>query len=84
MDWYTAGWLAWFAMFLCLELPALVNRYDGDTLSEKTWAWFRVFDDRHTPTTWVLRGVLLLFLCWLTLHLAFGWLTLSHPLPWRS
>lgn len=83
MDWYTAGWLVWILTFFCLEVPALANKRGGDTLSEHTWKWFRVLDDRHTPTTWVLRGVLLLFLGWLFLHLGFGWITPSHPLPWR-
>lgn len=82
MDWYTAGWLAWIAAFLLLELPALANKRDGDTLSEHVWRWFRVFDSRHTPLTWALRTTLLLFLGWLLLHLAFGWLTPTHPLPW--
>lgn len=83
MTTYTVGWLLWIAAFFLLELPALASRVPGRTLSEHTWRWFKVLDDRHTPITWVLRGVLLLFLSWLFLHLGFGWLTPSHPLPWR-
>jgi hypothetical protein len=83
VDWYTLGWLLWFAGFLLLELPALANKRDGDTLSEHVWSWFHVQDSRHTAVTWILRCVLLLFLGWLFLHLGFGWLTPSHPLPWR-
>jgi hypothetical protein len=83
MSWYTVAWVGWLLLFLGLELPALASRVPGETLSEHVWSWFKVLDDRHTPITWVLRSVLLLFLGWLFLHLGFGWLTPSHPLPWR-
>jgi hypothetical protein len=83
MSWYTVAWLAWLGFFGVVEGKALANRRDGDTFSEHVWRWFRVHDARPTPLIVVLRAVLALFLLWLLLHLTFGWLTPSHPLPWR-
>jgi len=80
---WTARWLVWIALFFCLEIPALLNKQDGDTLSEHFWAWFHVKDSRHTPIVWVLRGALLVGLAWLFFHLGFGWFTPTHPLPGR-
>lgn len=83
MSWYLATWLFWLLFFLVVEGEALFNRRDGDTFSEFTWRLFRVHDRR--PTWLVVAGRVLLgtFLLWLLLHLTFGWLTPTHPLPWR-
>lgn len=83
MDAWTARWLVWIALFFALEIPALLNKQPGQTLSEHVWAWFRVKDSRHTVITWLLRSVLLLFLIWLLFHLGFAWFTPTHPLPGR-
>jgi len=83
VSWYTVAWTAWLGAFLALELPALANRRDGDTLSETVWRWFHVRDDRQTAITWAMRAVLSLFLTWLLFHLTLGWFTPTHPLPWR-
>ena len=72
MSIWTVLWLAWGAAFLAIELPAAFNRRPGDTLSEHVWAWFHVHDRRPTALTWTLRAVLLAFLAWLLVHLAFG------------
>lgn len=83
MAWYTLTWLLWGAAFFLVEGRALFSRRSGATLSEHIWTWFRVLDPRPTARTWILRGVLLVVLGWLFLHLGFGWLTPTHPLPWR-
>lgn len=72
MDGWGWAWVAWIGGFVMLEVPALLTRQPGATLSEHVWAWFHVNDSRHTVTTWVLRSVLLVFLAWLLLHLGFG------------
>jgi hypothetical protein len=82
MSWYTWAWLLWLAWFLAVEGVALANKRDGDTLSEHVWKWFHVRDPRPTWLVVVGRIVLGLFLLWLCLHLVFGWLTPTHPLPW--
>jgi len=76
MDDSTYGWIAWVLMFLGLESKALISKEVGDTLSEHVWKWFSVRDKRNTPVTMTLRGVLVVFLVWLTGHLGFGMWTL--------
>ena len=83
MSWYTVAWLFWFVFFLAAEGWALFNKRADDTLSEHVWRWFRVQDPRPTWLVVAARVVLGLFLAWLCLHLTFGWLTPTHPLPWR-
>jgi len=53
-------WVAWLAIFLVIEVPAIVNDTPGDTLSETVWAVVRV-----PVVWWVLAG----FLVWLVVHL---------------
>lgn len=78
---YTIGWLLWFAAFLALEVPALANHVDGDTLSEHVWAWFHVLDP-HPGLIFIAGRVLLgLGLLWLLFHFVMGWFTPSRPLP---
>ncbi|WP_067477703.1 hypothetical protein [Actinomadura hibisca] len=67
---YLAAWIFWILMFLAIELPAVVNRRPGDTLSELVW---RVFAVRGKPVGWQLRRLALgLGLAWLVAHLATG------------
>jgi hypothetical protein len=75
MNVMTYFWLAWIVMFLSLEIYGLVTNLRGDTFSETVWRWFRVMDTRPTTLTWILRSILVVFLVWLTGHLAFGWWT---------
>jgi len=70
---YTVLWIAWGVAFAAIEGAALLDRRPGGTLSEHVWAWFHIKDQRPTRFTWILRGVLLAGLIWLTGHLAFGW-----------
>lgn len=82
MTWYTWAWIFWLAFFLLVEGKALFNKQPGDTFSEFVWKLFHVRDSRPTWLVVVARVVLGLFLIWLCLHLVFGWLTPTHPLPW--
>lgn len=67
MGGYTVAWLLWLAMFVVVEASALFRRARGDTLSEHVWGWFAVKDK---PSGWVARrGVLAVFLAWLSAHL---------------
>jgi hypothetical protein len=76
MDNYTVAWIVWGAVFLLIEGAALLDKDPGDTLSEHVWRWLKVRgrETGKSPWTfWVLRGILFLFLAWLTSHLVFGW-----------
>jgi hypothetical protein len=82
VDWYLLGYLAGGLIIGAVELVALFNRRDGDTLSEHVWKWVGI-GRRWTIGFTLRRLVVVLFLGWLLLHLTLGWLTPSHPLPWR-
>jgi hypothetical protein len=70
MSGWTVAWLFWLLMFAAIELPALVNKRRGDTLSEHVWSWFAV---RDKPKGWVFRRlILILFLGWLVAHFVTG------------
>lgn len=70
MDGYTIAWLLWLAMFLAIELPALLDKKPGGTLSENVWDWFRI---RDKPRAWTWRRIVLaLFLAWLLIHMVAG------------
>ncbi len=70
---WTILWLLWIAAFFAIEIPALLAKDPDASLSDHIKDWFHVRDKRPTALTWVLRGVLLAFLVWLTGHLEFGW-----------
>lgn len=70
------AWALWIAAFAGLEAWGLFDGREGGTLSELTWNTFKVRDRRPTALTWVLRGVLLAGLVWLTGHLGLGIWTL--------
>lgn len=63
---WTAGWVAWGAMFVVIEGAALTNGKDikQDTLSQHVW-WFR----DNVRGGKVMLG---LGLSWLCVHLMFG------------
>jgi hypothetical protein len=82
VSWYTVAWLFWLGFFLLVEGKALFNKREGDTFSEFVWKLFKVQDSRPTWLVVAGRIFLGLFLAWLLLHLTFGWLTPTHPLPW--
>lgn len=67
---YLAAWIFWILMFFAIELPAVFNRQDGDTLSELVW---NVFAIRGKPIGWQLRRLaLVLGLGWLVAHFLTG------------
>lgn len=60
-------WIAWIVAFFALEVPALLNKREGDTLSEHLWRWFSINEQGHF---WRLRRfALLAILAWLAAHL---------------
>ncbi len=70
MDGWTAAWIIWGAMFAAIELPAVLNRTDGDTLSEHLRSWFAL---RGKPAGWVARRAALAgFFAWFVAHLFTG------------
>ena len=70
MDPYTVFWLFWVAMFGAVEGAALVNKREGDTLSEHVWDWFSI---QSKGSGWrARRFVLLAFLAWLSAHFLTG------------
>jgi hypothetical protein len=71
-DGYTTAWLLWIGMFFVIEIPALANKRQGDTLSEHVVRWGAV---KGKPSGWLLRRlVLLLFLIWQPVHFLTDWL----------
>lgn len=75
MSGYTWAWLAWLAAFGVIEGKALLNKRDGDTLSEHVWRWFATErGSTGTPSAWMRtrRFALLAFMGWLTAHFMTG------------
>ncbi len=71
MSWYTMAWILWVAAFFVIEIPAIMNPKEGDTLTEHVRKWFST---RTKPSQWRLRRlVLLFFLVWLVVHFFLGW-----------
>ncbi len=66
LEGYTLAWLIWLLQFAAIEGAALVNKRDGDTLSEHVWRWFSM---RQKGAGWRMRRfALLAFLAWLVAH----------------
>jgi hypothetical protein len=59
---WTILWLVWIAAFFAIEVPALLNKQDGDTLSEHVWAWASIKQKGITLATAEIR-----FTCWISL-----------------
>jgi hypothetical protein len=71
MSGYTIAWLLWIAMFFVIEVPAILDKDPGDTLTEHTRKWFST---RSKSRQWRLRRLILAcFLLWLPLHFFLGW-----------
>lgn len=72
MSGWTVAWIFWVAMFFAIEVPAIIRKDRGDTLSEHVWKWFGV---QGKPAGYKARRfVLLTFMAWLSLHfLTGGW-----------
>ncbi len=76
---YTAAWVLWLLYFGVVELTAVLNSRDGDTLSEHVWLWFGLQRRRPgepprevTGWVWLRRFALLAFVIWLALHFLTG------------
>lgn len=70
MSGWTVAWLLWGSAFFAIEIPAILDRKPGGTLSENVWAWFSI---KNKSTGWRARRlVLLAFLAWLSLHFLTG------------
>lgn len=63
MTWWAVAWLAWIGMGICLEMFALLNKRDGDTLSEHVWAVYK-----HPTWGRFVAWMLTAFLLWLAYH----------------
>lgn len=71
-------WCAWAAMFLGVEIPAIVNHIQGDTLSEQVWHYLTHPQQglHATVGTWLGRAGVAALLVWLIGHFCFGiWTT---------
>ena len=49
-------WLVWIAAFFAIEIPALFNKKDGDTLSEVIRYWFGFSKRAGDIQSWGMRG----------------------------
>ena len=70
MSYWTIAWIVWIAAFFVIETPALFNERKDETLSQKIWNWFSV---RRKGRAWrTRRGLLGVFLLWLSIHFLTG------------
>lgn len=68
---WTAAWALWVIMFFVIEIPAIMNKREDDTLSEHLG---KIFALRGKPKGWQQRRfALAAFLLWLTAHLFLEW-----------
>ena len=73
MSWDTWAWIGFGVYFVVVESLALARSRRGDTLSEHLWLLFGTArGTKATAGAWVRRGVLVLALAWLSVHLLFG------------
>lgn len=78
---YSVIYVVCGGVLLATELVALLNRRDGDTISEHVWRVVRVGDPRPTALVWCMRALVALLMIWLAGHFAMGWWTPSDPWP---
>lgn len=64
------AWVAWGVVFFAIEIPASLNRVNGDTLSEQVWA-FLGFRNPLGTGVWLRRCLMGGFWVWLTAHFFF-------------
>lgn len=63
-DSYTILWLIWGAIFFAIEIPALIRKRRGDTLTDHQ-IWLRKWRVKGVPVGLTL---FIMFWSWLTLH----------------
>ena len=69
---YETLWIVWLLNFLAIELPALIDKKPGATLSYHIWKWFSI---KEKAKWWIARRTALgLFLAWLLVHMMGWWL----------
>ncbi len=70
MNGWTAAWIVWLVAFFAIEVPAILDKQPGNTLSEHFWRWFSIKDKGRG---WRLRRTTLLaLLAWLVAHFLTG------------
>lgn len=63
---WTGLWLIWIFGFFAIEIPALLNKEEGDTLTDHVRKWFSTTEKSKW---WIVRRIFLLtFLIWLIVH----------------
>ncbi len=70
------GWALWFVMFMAIEIPALLNKKRGDTLTEVIRYWFGFSKRAGDKQSWGMRarrGSFYAFSIWFFGHIAYGW-----------
>jgi hypothetical protein len=73
MSAYDFLWLAWLALFLPIEIPAIKSKTHGATLTEHTRKWFALGPGGWTQPYWrTRRAVFCTFWTALTLHFIAG------------
>jgi hypothetical protein len=70
---WTAAWLGlgWLLVFLLIEIPAVLNQREGDTLSEHIWR-FVGWGQQRSRWVWFRCILFVSFGAWLIVHLASG------------
>lgn len=71
MSGWTVAWLLWIAMFFVIEVPAIIRKAPGDTLTEHVRKWFSTRD--KSPQWRLRRLTLACFILWLAVHFFLGW-----------
>jgi len=72
---WTIAWLTWIAAFLAIEIPGLLNKTPGDTLSEHVWKWFATGNPKQPANAHFIRArrfALLAGMAWLSVHFLTG------------
>ena len=74
-DWiFTAAWIFVIVWFFFWEIPAIIRKERGDTLSEHVWSWFCLKGKKDGKSAWcIIRRVFFFgFWIWLTVHFLSG------------
>lgn len=67
MNPWTVAWILWIVSFFVIEIPAIRNDVDGDTLSEHTRRWFSTKTHRGRTVWLIVSGA---FAAWFIVHIA--------------
>ena len=64
---WAVGWCVWVLWFFAEELPAILNKQPGDTLSEQ---FRKVFHTNNRVGRWVWAITFGIFAAWFGIHIA--------------